>query len=86
MMGEIPLNERTINFIMLLRKKGGITKKNAGMGFMSYYSLIWKLRDVGLVYENGIDKSNQKIWSLTNKGERLAGLLDNIRGLMKDES
>jgi len=71
------LSKQLIDFLILIKKKGSITKRTQNMfrGF-GYYLAMWRFRDEGLVYNNGVNNRNEKVWKLTKKGQQLAELYE----------
>lgn len=74
------------DFILHIKAKGFLTRKNqkifSGLG---YYLATWRLRDDKIIYVDGLtgDRSNEKIWKLTEKGKVLADLLEKQENLGK---
>jgi predicted transcriptional regulator len=73
-----------VDFLLDVKKKGFVTKKSqkifSGIG---YYLAVWKLRDMGFLYNDGITSGNEKIWKLTEKGKALAELLEKYVSVSK---
>jgi len=81
------LTQRVIDFLILMRESGNkMTRSNQDMfDAVRYYVMTKYLSDVGLVYCNGVTQmGNQKIWSLTHKGEKIADLLMEIKNVYYD--
>jgi len=73
-------SERVRQFVLLIFKHGAVTKKTQSLyGTHNYYLAIWNLRDAGMIVEDGVDESNQKVWRLTEKGLRLAKLFADLK-------
>jgi len=66
--------------VRLISRRGKVTKKDqdiydSGVG---WYMITTKLKKKGIIYEKGRDDYNQKIWYLTEKGEKLAEYIKKI--------
>lgn len=76
------LSDSAREFVEYVRKAGQVTKKTQsfyrGLG---YYMMVWNLRDLGILAEDGKNKNNEKIWRLTDKGVEVAEFLKKIRDL-----
>lgn len=72
------------DFILDIYKKGQITKKTQKIfrGF-GYYLMIWALRDEGIIELKGVNEK-EKIWTLTEKGKKIAKYLKQIRKIEEE--
>ena len=69
-------SEKVRDFVLHIAEKGFITKRSQNFyGSMAYYLAIWNLRDGGLIISDGVDKTRQKIWKMTPKGNKFVKLL-----------
>jgi hypothetical protein len=75
----IDLSKNTIDMILYLFDKEKVTKECSPLGKLSYYAVIWYLRDIKFVFEDGVNENNQKIWKLSPLGRRIAFNLSEIR-------
>jgi predicted transcriptional regulator len=50
---------------------------------MRFSTIIWYLRNRGIVEGNGFDENNHKKWRLTEKGKKLAESLVDMKNLME---
>jgi predicted transcriptional regulator len=76
-----------MDFLLLIKENGGkITRSDQDMfDAVRYYVMTKYLSDVGLIYCNGVTQlGNQKIWSLTTKGEKISDLLKEIHKIYYD--
>jgi len=75
---------KDLRLLFEIYKKGGVTKKSQStfLSSMGFYMSIWSLRDKGLIKESGYDNNRQKIWVLTEKGEKFIKLIEKIEGLL----
>lgn len=70
------LNEIKTAFILHIFNRGFITKKTQNIFHgLGYYMMIWSLRDNKIVYEDGVNVDNEKVWRLTEKGKKIGSLL-----------
>lgn len=76
-MGELRNAEGVRTFVAHIRKHGYVTKRSQpfyhGLG---YYMTVWDLRDAGVIAEDGTNEGNEKMWKLTEKGVKLAAMMD----------
>jgi predicted transcriptional regulator len=73
-------SEKLREFVLHISKQGSVTKKTQKFyGSMGYYMAIWNLRDAGMVIEDGFDEEKQKVWKLTEQGDKLAKLFKQLR-------
>ena len=87
------LSQTVSDFILHIYKNKFVTKKTQKFFWgMGYYSMVWRLRDDGIAFEDGVTQNNEKIWKLTKKGLDIAKLLferqtleNKIDGLLKAE-
>jgi hypothetical protein len=71
------LSDTLIEFLLQFKKKGSITKKTQTMfSGLGYYLAIWRLRDDGLILNDGITNRNEKVWRLTERGRDIIQLLE----------
>jgi predicted transcriptional regulator len=81
------LTPKVIDFMIYVLEKGSITKST--QDFYSfpfqYYTMVWYLRDMGILEIDGVDESNQKIWVLTERGKKLARLLKECKRIAEKE-
>lgn len=76
------LTDSARTFIEYVKKTGQVTKKTQSFYHgLGYYLMIWNLRDMGILAEDGTNANNEKIWRLTDKGTEVAGLLKKIRDM-----
>lgn len=79
------LTNKVIEFILLIKQnKGKITKdEQKFFDSVRYYVMINYLYKNGLIYCDGVNnENNQKIWKFTEKGTKLAMLLEEIKNLL----
>lgn len=83
-MGLVQLTRKVMAFIMMMKENNNkITKSTQDMyGSVSYYIMIQYLKKEGIVSCEKIDDNNQKIWSLTEKGMKIADKLYELRGVI----
>jgi len=79
------LTEKDIKFLIELLEKKRLTKKEqtAYVSPLAYYLGTWALRDAGLIRTDGLDQRRRNIWVLTEKGEKIAKLLKQLRDEME---
>lgn len=77
-------NRYLVSLIFQISKEGFITRKTQKVYLSSigFFIAMKQLKDKGLVYCDGIDNNNFKIWKLTKKGEKLVELLKKAEELM----
>jgi hypothetical protein len=69
-----------IDFVIHIHNIGGkVTKKEQHLFALQYYALIWHLRDNNLVIQDGMNNKGEKVWKLTENGEKLAKLFIQIK-------
>ena len=72
--------EKTVNFLSHIVKNKFVTKDSQKIvSGMDYHVLVWNLRDAGFIKNDGITKDNAKIWILTEKGQKVAQLLPELK-------
>jgi len=66
--------------------KTPITRNNQSLyvSALGYYKAISFLKKHGLIECIGVDKNNQKIWKLTEKGKKFVSLLKEIKTLLME--
>jgi hypothetical protein len=69
---QLKLSPPTIDILLGLYRKGTITNSKSGLYRMTFYPIIWYLKDRGIVKCNGVEGKNEKIWILTDKGKQVA--------------
>lgn len=71
-------------FVLHIQKKGFVTRNSQNFydSMMGYYAMTWKLRDKGVIRENGRDGKNQKIFVLTDDGVEIAKDIKDMRKRM----
>lgn len=79
----IKTDEKTIEFFRDMKNE--FTVKDARKYKFAGYIFLWKLRDAGLIKENGITGSNEKIWSFTEKGSSLREHFVNVDKILRGE-
>jgi len=74
------LRERDINFLIELLEKKRVTKRDQRSypNSFAFYLATWSLKDMGLIKQDGIDNKRRIIWTLTEKGERIAKILKQL--------
>jgi hypothetical protein len=64
---------RRIDFLIhLLKNKTTTFKSQKILSRADYYLMTWDLRDNGIIQVLGVNRGNEKIWSLTPKGILIA--------------
>jgi len=52
---------------------------------MGYYAITWKLREKGIIRENGRDNRNQKVFVLTENGLEIVKDIKDMRKRMGEK-
>ncbi|MFQ6119456.1 MAG: hypothetical protein ACE5KE_06175 [Methanosarcinales archaeon] len=79
------LSTPVINFILELNKKGKITNSGSGLLRMTYYTIVWYLKGKDIIVCDGTNEKNEKVWVLSDRGQRLAHHLKEINKLFKED-
>jgi hypothetical protein len=59
-----------------------ITKRDQKMfDDVRFYVMTGYLSNIGLIYCNGVNKYNQKRWKLSERGEKIAELLEGVMNI-----
>jgi predicted transcriptional regulator len=82
----LQLTRKVIDFILKIDKEGSITKKGSELNTLSYYSLVWFLRDMDLIDATKINDTNEKKWELNEKGKQVAEHLKAIKDLTDEKN
>lgn len=87
-MNMVHLTEKVMNFLLIMKENGGkITRKEQNMyDAVRYYIMMSYLKKNDLVICDGVDDSNQKIWRLTEKGNKVTDIIDQLRRILYGES
>jgi len=80
---SIRLNDDCISTILYLKNHDEMTNSNSNLYKMRFSTIIWYLRNRGIVEGNGFDENNHKKWRLTEKGKKLAESLVDMKNLME---
>ena len=73
---SIIIPERMIRLIKQMYEQGFVTRKTQNLySNIQFYMVIWKLRNLKIVREDGIYKNNKK-WVLTEKGKKLWHMIE----------
>lgn len=77
------LSSRVRQLLMQMDYTGYTTRKDQEFydSNLGFYMIIWKLRDYGLVYNDG-EHNNQKKWMLTERGKKVTNLVKRIDKLL----
>lgn len=83
----VHLTEKVMNFLLIMKENGGkITKKEQNMyDAVRYYIMMSYLKKNDLVICDGVDDRNQKIWTLTKKGSKVADIMEELRRVLHGE-
>lgn len=77
------ISRRRMKYIVSIYKQGFVTRSTQHLMRVSYNSVIWGLRDGGVIREEGIDTNNhQKRWVLTEKGRKMAEHISELYNLI----
>jgi len=77
------LSKNEVNILLFINENGKITKRERiDISLPSFYMAIWSLREKGLVQSNSVNDKNQKIWTLTKKGEEVVKKLKELMEIM----
>jgi predicted transcriptional regulator len=80
---RIKLTGHTTATLLYLYKNKRITNSKSNLFRTIYYTVISYLKKTGMVEIEGIDEHNEKIWRLTENGEKLAFHLNAIEELLE---
>jgi len=70
------LTPKVMQYLIHAYREGTIRKKTCPIKGMTFYTMTWHLRDLGLIKDNGLySDSNEKVWILTEKGKHVAELV-----------
>lgn len=74
-------------FILHIKKKGFVTRNTQDFydSMMGYYAITWKLREKGIIRENGRDNRNQKVFVLTENGLEIVKDIKDMRKRMGEK-
>jgi DNA-binding PadR family transcriptional regulator len=81
------ISEKTMRFLASMLDLGNSVTFKTQKFFknrLSYYMMVQHLRDMGFVSESKVRNSNEKIYILTQKGERVANLFKNLLVELKE--
>jgi hypothetical protein len=78
----INLNNSTIEF--LADAEGEFTVKDVRQYKFAGYYFLSMLKDAGLVELKGVKDNNERIWSLTEKGQKLSECLREARRIITE--
>ncbi len=83
----VHLTQKVMNFLLIIRENGGkITRKEQDMyDAVRYYIMVSYLRKNELITCDGVDDNNQKIWKFTQKGEKVADIIEDLRRTLYGE-
>jgi hypothetical protein len=78
-------NRYLVSLLNQISKEGYVTRKTQKVyiSIIGFYLAIKWLKERNLVYCNGVDENEYKIWKLTNKGVMLVKYLNKISELIK---
>jgi len=69
-------------FVLYVKNKGVVTKRTQPFYIgIQYYTMVWHLRDAGIMCEDGKTKENEKRWKLTEMGNEVAKIFKKIEEL-----
>lgn len=76
-----------IKFLIELYRLKKITKRvqRSYRTGMAYYFGTWSLRDWGMIKCDGTDNRRQKVYTLTEKGKRVAELLTKLKVILNEK-
>lgn len=75
--------EKNLKLLMEMDERGGVTSKSQRTYTpFAFYLNIGFLKNNGLVFENGTDKNNRKVWRLTEKGKKFVKHLKAIEEVL----
>jgi len=76
----------TIDLIKHIYKNGFTTfrSQNIYKSFLGFYFQIKYLKEQNIITNNGKDERNRKIWVLTDKGIKIAKLLNKIEEVLNE--
>ena len=83
------VSEKTMRFLtQMLSNQGKVTFKTQKLyrSRLMYYMMVWHLRDLKLIKEakkGWNKKTNEKVWVLTEKGERVANLFKELLEILE---
>jgi len=83
------VSEKTMRFLaQMLSNQGKVTFKTQKLyrSRLMYYMMVWHLRDLKLIKEGKKGwnkKTNEKVWVLTEKGERVANLFKELLEILE---
>jgi hypothetical protein len=78
-------NRYLVSLLNQISKEGYVTRKTQKVyiSIIGFYLAIKWLKERNLIYCNGVDENEYKIWRLTNKGVMLVKYLNKISELIK---
>jgi hypothetical protein len=82
---RIKLTGHTTATLLYLYRNKRITNSKSNLFRMTFYTVVSYLKKTGIIEIEGVDEHNEKIWRLTDKGEKLAGHLNEIEKLLGGE-
>ena len=78
------LTDKIMNFILVIYKNGYIKRSLQSYDPVRYYTMIYYLRSNGLIYHDGNDERNQKVWKLTDKGLKVAKIIKELKEILDE--
>lgn len=82
---HIKLTGHTTATLLYLYRNKRITNSKSTLFRMTFYTVISYLKKTGIIEIEGVDEHNEKIWRLTDRGEKLASHLNAIEELFGGE-
>ena len=79
------LSKPANDLLMYIYSKKEVTNSKSGLHQIQFYTLIWHLRNIGLVECIGKTDKNEKKWVLSDKGEKIANHLNEINKIYEGE-
>jgi len=85
---ELKLNSSMIKMILHIHQNGYVTKSTRPfLNNFKYYNYLWLLRDMNIIRcEKTNIENHQKKWIFTEKGQKVADMLYNIKELIENEN
>jgi len=83
---DLILSRKILLFIETLYPDKKVTKDDfrRTLPLLSYYGISAYLRDNGIITLHTVNERNQKVWVLTEKGKRFAGLVMDMKKVLNN--
>jgi DNA-binding HxlR family transcriptional regulator len=80
------LSRKILLFIETLYPDKKVTKDDfrRTLPLLSYYGISAYLRDNGIITLHTVNERNQKVWALTDKGKKFAGLVMEMKRVLNN--